>query len=79
MTRDQKGRKSGLTASPSASPFASPDTGTRSDKHFLEKIMEQWNNPEERVKLLVIANIVAFGMLIMGVLVLILLMMGYIP
>lgn len=67
------------SASSSASSYSKPVTKTRIDKHFIERIMEEWNNPEGRVKLFVIANIVAFGMLILGVIVLVLVMMGYFP
>ncbi len=47
--------------------------------HLLEKLMEQWNNPEGRVKLFVIANLIALGLLALGVVLMVLVLLGRFP
>ncbi len=67
MTREKKGRKS------------NPSASSSNKKSHLEKWLEGWGDPEGRARFFVIANLVAFGMLVLGVVVLILVMTDRFP
>ena len=67
------------STSSSATSSSASTSRTTVHKHFIEKLLDEWIDPEGRARLFIIANLVASGMLVLGVIILALLLMGYYP